>query len=294
MRAGVVAVFALGGLLAAWLPTRQLISAGISLTTTNRAALNYRSLGSLAWELGLGIGLLIVVALVGGALFWRESPSTRRLLTVVTMVGAGLALPISQMRLHEYTSFNKHLAFAALFLAPLAAQSIARRGRPYRMLLIFVVTYVLAVGGLYRSATLFSEWPDSTQVSQYLQTRDEPGQYVAVDAETMAYESPDHPELQWTSMFALYGAGPGAIHDAVGLHEFTGFIYRSGSTGDNSLDSNTAYLDLLLRASPNYQLVATFPVHQYDQDLWYVWIKLSPGSNGGAANHPEAARPATP
>ena len=219
------------------------------------------------------MGLLSVLAITGLTLFARRRPAARTVMIGIVLPGAGMAVAVSQARLHEYTSFNKHLVFTALFFAPLAGQ-IATLPRPLqRTLLTAAAIYLLAVTAMYRADFMFHEWPDSSPVIAKIQEEDRPGIYIGVGADSMAYYSKDHPALQWTEPWALYGAGPGQMRAEVSSGKYAGIILTSGATGSADLDNDTALMMRLVQDNPRYELAGTWPKHRYDTNKFYLYLR---------------------
>jgi hypothetical protein len=220
------------------------------------------------------MGLLTALALAGLVLLVRRTRTLRQALIGCALLGAGLAVTLSQARLHEYTSFNKHLVFTALFLAPLAAQAAALpRVRLLRPALISLSVYLLAVGAMYRADFMFQEWPDSSPVIERIQALNQPGVYIGVGADSMEYYSKDFPDLEWTEPYTLYGAGPDAMRAEVGRSRYAGIVLMSGETGSDELDRNTALMMRLVRDNPDYELAGVWPKHEYDTNMFYLFLR---------------------
>ncbi|MEU4693994.1 hypothetical protein [Actinoplanes sp. NPDC023714] len=268
-RAGLIVGAAVATMLAVYLPNAAWITEGIRFTTTGRAAHSYRALGFLGHEFLLTMGLLTALALAGLVLLARR----RALLTGIVLFGAGAAIAVSQARLHEYTSFNKHLIFAALFFAPLAAQIATVTRALVRPLVISAAIYLLAVTALYRADFMFHEWPDSSPVVDAVKKHNRSGLYIGVGADSMAYYSKDQPNLRWTEPWTLYGAGPDQMRAEVAAGKYTGVILMSGATGDDDLDRSTALMMSLLRDDPDYELAGRWPKHRYDLNEFYLYLK---------------------
>ena len=279
-RALVVLTTAVAAVLAVYLPNASWINGGIAFTTTNREAHNYRELSFLLREYLLGMGLLTLLAVIGLVLLVRQTRTIRHALIGCALIGAGLAVALSQGRLHEYTSFNKHLVFTALFLAPLAAQAAALpRIRLIRPTIIALSLYLLTVGALYRSDFMYHEWPDFTPVVARIHQLDQPGTYVAVGAHAMAYYSTDYPEMEWVEPFTLYGSGPDQMRKEVDEARYAGIMLTSGETGSDTLDHNTTLMMDLVGKSPRYELAGRWPKHKYDTNEFYLFIR-KPAAGG--------------
>ncbi|MBM2620686.1 hypothetical protein JIG36_34815 [Actinoplanes sp. LDG1-06] len=275
-RALVVLTTAVASVLAVYLPNASWINGGIAFTTTNREAHNYRDLTFLLGEYLLGMGLLTALALAGLILLVRRTRTVRHALIGCAMIGAGLAVSVSQGRLHEYTSFNKHLIFTALFLAPLAAQAaVLPRVRLVRPAVIVLSLYLLTVGALYRSDFMYHEWPDFSPVVERIHQIDQPGIYMGIGGHAMAYYSKDYPEMEWVEPFTLYGSGPGQMREEVAEARYAGIVLTTGATGSDALDRNTALMLDLLGKSPDYELAGRWPKHRYDTNEFYLYMRRS-------------------
>ncbi len=260
-------------LLAVYLPSADFITTGIEFTTVSRQAHNYRSYDLLISELLRGIGIVALLALVGALVLQSQARSVRSLLINLVMAGAALAIPVSQLRIHEYTSFDKHLAYSALFLAPLAGQ-VTRLPRPAaRIAAIAVGVYLLAVTALYRADFMFNEWPDSTKVVKTIQAEGGAGTYLGVGADSMGYYSKAYPNLAWEEPWVLFGAGHAAIRQAVETRHYAGIVVTSGTSASAELDGSIAYLTSLLKHDPDYRLAGSWPKHQYDENKFFLYLR---------------------
>lgn len=252
------------------------ISGGIAFTTSQRTALMPASLSVLAAYLVQKIGLLLVLALAGAALLARSLRST--LLTLVLLSGAAL-LPLAQMRLGEYVSFEKHLAYSALFLAPLAACALGslvhrRLGR----LLVVALVWTLGLTGLAGSWAMY-QWPDVRPVVELVEkVGAPPGQYLApATARTLGYYMTDNPRIEWTEHYALFDSGQEAMRASIDEGTFRMIILRSGSTGNVKEDSRTSFFRELVANSDKYRLVAApVPVRRYAEENWLVYELVTP------------------
>ncbi|MFC4068652.1 hypothetical protein [Actinoplanes subglobosus] len=274
-------VYGLLGMLAVLVPFASFIIPGIAFTTSNRVALNPRPLSLLLAEFGRGAGLLTVIAAAAVIVllhrWWtrRDRPSLQVAATAVVLAGAGLAIPLGQFRMHEYVSFNKHLAFLAIFLAPIAAQLVTVAGRVVKGVAFTTAVYLLAVGALFRSSFMFTEWPDTTPVSEAVAHYGRPGTYLAYAGNTMAFYAKDRPDMTFEEYYALFGAGKPAIKAAIDQGTYVGVTFVTGSTGDADLDENTAYLISLLNESTRYEPVGSWPKHEYDANRFYLYLRTS-------------------
>ena len=135
------------------------------------------SLSALVAYLVQDIGLLLVLALAGAALLARSSRST---LLALALLGGAALLPLAQMRLGEDVSFEKHLGYSALFLAPLAGRALGGlTRRRLGGLLVVALVWTLGVTGLARSMAMY-QWPDVRPVVELVEEAGAPpGQYLS-------------------------------------------------------------------------------------------------------------------
>jgi hypothetical protein len=252
------------------------ISDGIAFTTSQRSALMPASLSDLVAYLVHDIGLLLVLALAGAALLARSFRST--LLTLALLSGGAL-LPLAQMRLGEYTSFEKHLGYSALFLAPLAGRALGSLvHRRLGGLLVVALVWILCVAGLARSWAMY-QWPDVRPVVELVEKMGAPpGQYLApAAARTLGYYMADNPRIVWAEHYGLFDSGQEAMRASIEEGTFQMIILRSGSTGNVNEDSRTSFFREVVVNSDKYRLVADpFPVRQYAEEDWLVYELVTP------------------
>jgi hypothetical protein len=245
---------------------------GFVFTTAARSAQNARPVGVLLADLAVTSGILIVLGIAGAVVLLRRLHGAARLIPLV-LLGAGLAVPMAQLRILEYTSFEKHQAITALFVAPLVGQ-LARLLSRHRLRLVAcaaLVAWALFGGAVQRSVLLYTEWPDATPVVSVIRQDPEPGSYLVAGAASMGYYGRDLPGVHFQEPWVLYGAGPEAIRDSVRDGTYRAIIYRSGRTGSDDIDDATGLLAQLVAADPKYELVAEWPVHEYDENHWFYW-----------------------
>ena len=108
------------------------IAAGVRFSTTSRKALDPTRtsilLESLVDDVGLAFGLAI-----GGTLLMLRRHAWDKVMLMLVMLGAGSVIQASSVRIHEFTSLDKHTYFSGLFCAVPAAVALnwalSRRGR---------------------------------------------------------------------------------------------------------------------------------------------------------------------
>lgn len=268
---GAVAASLLAGGLLLW---GHAIWPGIQFTTTSRKALFPAPLHQLLGYVAVDVGMLALLAVIGVFLVPR---TPRSILLVLTMLAAAALLPASQIRLGEAVSFEKHLSYSALFLAPLAGLALARvRRRGPRMLGVFVLLFALCVSGLSRSRSMDIAWPDVSRVVKIVAPAAPAGRYLSTSSDALTYYMKDsNPDVHFEDQYGLFGLGSQAgptIRRAVADRDYKYVIFRSGSSGNAVEDGNMKVLRSALQASRSYELVTPpFPTHQYAVEDWYIY-----------------------
>ncbi len=271
IRTGVAAVSTVTLLGLGLLVWGRQIERGIKFTTTSRKALFPAPAGQLLGYVAQDIGLIFLLAIVGVFLVPRRP---RLILMALAMLAAACILPASQLRLGEAVSFEKHLAYSALFLAPLAGVALSRLSRRGpRFLGVFAMLFIITVTGLSRSMSMYTLWPDVARVVQII-TPDAPaGKYLSTSSDALAYYTKQSiPAARWDSQYGLFGAGPVAIRHAVADHDYQYVIFRSGPSGNATEDANMNVLKDALDHNAGYQLAAApFQTRQYALERWYIY-----------------------
>jgi 4-amino-4-deoxy-L-arabinose transferase-like glycosyltransferase len=163
---------------------------GIAQTTFDRQAMDWQSTSSMLATAWHWAGPWYLLGAVGGVLVLALWPG-RRLVTVALLVTA-VAGVAAQIRIHEGTSFNKHVAFGVAFAAPVAGAAVellvmryrarvnAGVGRAYRsdrprarrwlpaMALVVAALVVLVPVGLRSAQASLTAWPDDSRLVQTL------------------------------------------------------------------------------------------------------------------------------
>lgn len=263
---GVVAAL-LGGAYVLW---GSGVRAGILFTTANRTALSPAPLTQLVGYIVTHIGPILALALLGAVLS-ANSP-TRRFLAIGWLATA-VILPASQIHLGEAVSFEKHLAYSALFLAPLAGIGVKRIGETrFRLFAVFLVLWVLAVCGLSTSKAMY-EWPSVDKVIGSVTADPRPGTYLSTSARSLAYYTrAAYPQITWEEQYGLFDRGDAQIAAAVTNKTYERVIFQSGTSGNPVEDARQAVFVAALETSPDYQLIADpFPVREYSTDRWFIY-----------------------
>lgn len=267
---------------------------GIAFTTAARQAMSPTGTEVLTRLLVADIGLVAAVAVAGALLLWR-SP---RLLSVgIGLLGAAALLPAAQLRLGEAVSFDKHTAYSALFLAPLAGvalQHLSRRtyrfGPP-----MLVVLLVLGVGGV-RAGMLHREWPDVTPIVARLEAAPA-GIYLSSSADVLKYYTRRaEPQIVWETTFELYAHGHTGIRQAIEDVRYAAVVVRASSTSNPQQDAGQATLLEALADSPHYRRLAPIAVGEWGSDRWLIFQRRAdaPAAPAAPPPKPPAAAPHRP
>jgi 4-amino-4-deoxy-L-arabinose transferase-like glycosyltransferase len=258
---------------AAWFAWSDTIAAGVAFTTSDRRALSPTPTGDLVAWLVLDVGPLALIALVGAVLLARGG--IVRALIALGLLCGGAALPIGQLILGEGVSFDKHMAYSALFLAPLAGLALASLSRhTWKLLPVSILLLVTLAFGASRSGAMYDSWVNVTPVLKVIEADPKPGVYISSATDALKYHLRDHPEITWETTFSLYPQGEDAIRVAIEDQRFQSVILRSASTGAPDQDAGQEILLQALRDSANYELTASMPAREYsDTDMWLVFTK---------------------
>ncbi len=248
---------------------------GIKFTTSARVALSPTTTTQLTVYLLLNIGVLALLAFVGAA---RMARGWQKTLIVLGLLGAAAMLPLAQMRLGEAVSFDKHTAYSALFLAPLAGAGLAAMSRGLLKLApVCLLMLVVLVFGASRSGSLYAGWVDVRPVVKIIDKDPKPGLYISSSTDALKYYTrKTHPEVRWQTTFSLYPQGEAAIRAAVDSNRYQMIILRSASTGSGTQDAGQRILEEAIKENPDYVLaVKPFDVQKYSDDQWFVY-RLDP------------------
>jgi hypothetical protein len=261
---------------AAWLAWSDQISAGIAFTMTDRTMLSPHSAGDLVARMALDIGLLILIALVGGLLLVRRGSG--HALLGLGLFGRGMALPAAQVILGEGFFFDKPMAYSALFLAPLAGFALAKLSRrTWKLLPVTALLLTVMLFGVSRSNAMYKSWVNVQPVLSVIEADPKPGLYISSATDSLKYHLRHRSEITWETTFSLYPRGEEVIRVAVEDQRFESVILRSASTGARDQDAGQAVLLQALRDSPYYKLTANMPAREHSEtDMWLVFTKKEP------------------
>ncbi|MFF0943271.1 ArnT family glycosyltransferase [Kocuria sp. CPCC 205300] len=271
LRMGIAAVVTVTTLIALYALWGERVHKGIFFTTTGREALDAAPLSLLLDYVVKDIGLLLVLALLGGVFVTRSLRST---LFLLGLFAGGSGLVLSQMYLGEAVSFEKHMAYSALFLAPLAGRALAALAKPtMEVVLLAMLMGTLLVSGVTRSQAMY-EWPNMERVLAEVEAQDlRPGQYFSTQSLTLGYYTkPDHPQVQWSGHYDLAAADLAAVEKAVNERTYEMIIVSADSSGNSRIGAQMEALREAALDSPHYELIAEpFPVEGWIDEDWYIF-----------------------
>jgi hypothetical protein len=230
---------------------------GIGFTTTARTALGPSTSVALISILLISLGLLIALALFGGLLVAR-SRSWRATAAVLVLLGASALIPAGQFILSEMLAFEKHLAYSAVFLSPLAGLALDRLSRGVYLFTPAALILVLMLGvGDVRSRGLI-QWGDVSPVLEVIEHNPDPGLYLSSHADTLKYHTRNHDDITWQTTFSLYPQGEEAIRAAVAAGRYDTIVLHGGdSTGNPDQDRGELILVSAIAGTPEYSLTRT-------------------------------------
>jgi hypothetical protein len=275
LRSGVAALVFAGLLLGAYHLWGSGIAVGVKFTTTGRKALDPTStsdlLESLFYDVGLAFGLAI-----GGTLLMLSRRAWDKVMLFVVMLGAGSVIQASSVRIHEFTSLDKHTAFSGLFCAVPAAVALnwalSRRGRT--TLAAVAIIWLLLIDGMWRSKLQYS-WPVSILAPiKVIRTLNIPGQYLSFDSDTAGFYTQGDPGIDWypsATAYSIFGQGVTKVIQTEQSHRFTGFMFQTSNLSAQNV-SELHVLDRLLASDPYYFETGTYRVNAYTKSEWQLWI----------------------
>jgi len=249
----------------AYLFTNQTTRDGLAFTTTNREALSPVARGDLATGIPDFIWPIFFAALLG--LFWLiKAQRWSAVLWSLVLIGTALLLPVAQIKLGEGVSFQKHMAYSAMFLAPLAGWGLAR---PWKLSIWTpVLTWCLIVvfmWGAFRSHDLI-QYPDVRPVAEKVKFTD--GTYLSSSADSLSYYTSRDPDVVWETTFGLYDQGADATQMAVWEQRYDTIIIHAGATGSTIQDEGQKLLLDTLSTS-DYELETVGE----KGDQWLIYTK---------------------
>jgi hypothetical protein len=289
LRGGLATLVFVGLLLVGYHLWGSGISIGLKFTTTGRKAIDPTKvsvlLESLFYDVGLTFGLAI-----GGLLITLYRRAWDRVMLVLVMLGAGSIIQASSVRIHEFTSLDKHTYFTGLFCAVPAAVALdwalSKRGRT--TLAAAGIIWLLFIDGLWRSNLQYS-WPSSilTPVS-VIKTLNIPGQYFSFDSDTAGFYTEDDPGIDWypsAVAYSIFGQGLPKVIQTEKSHQFTGFLFQTSNLSPQNVRELHA-LDRQLASDSYYFETGAFKVNPYTKAVWQLWVHYPPGYHGPTLKGP--------
>lgn len=218
--------------------------------------------------IGANVGLLVFVAAFGAL----TARSWRFIAVAVTLVGAAALLPTGQLILGELSSFEKHLGYSAVFLAPLAGKGLDRLSRGTFMLappILLLVTMLLVADT--RAVTLVF-WGDVEPVLEIIEEDPTAGIYLSSAATTFKYHARDLEQITWIETFDFWDTTPEGherIRSAVDAERFERVILRGDDTGNPAQDEAQGVLIDALDNNPAYDFERT----EVGPAAWRIWTR---------------------
>lgn len=261
------------------------IAYGAKFTTTGRQALDPTATSYLIESLLFDIGLAYALA-IGGILLMLRRRIWDKTMLMMVMLGAGSVIQASSVRIHEFTSLDKHTAFSGLFCAVPAAVALdwalSKRGRT--TLGALAVIWLLLIDGMWRSNLQYS-WPSSIMAPiNEIKALNITGQYFSFDAETGEYYTQGDAEIDWypaAEAYSIFGQGLSKVIETEKSHEFTGFLFQPTDLSGQNI-SELHVLDRLLASDPYYNETSIFRVSPYTKAVWQLWIHYPIGYHRSA------------
>lgn len=283
---------AIGLLGIAYIEIGSSVTKGIIFTTTGRKPLDPQPYSVLLDSLLRDVAPLLVLLVTASALLWSRR-RWRQLSITATCAVAGLFVPLSQLRIHEFTSLDKHTYFTGLFLAVPAGIALdwAFTSKVRVKIGALAVLWILLVDGMYRSNIQYNWSPATLQTVQVVEQHHIAGRYVSVDADTSRFYT-HSASIRWqTSSFSysFYAQPALVLSRAVRSHLFAGFVLRT----DQMEGQRT--MTRLLKADGDYALVGRYRTDKYHRDWYTVWLLTAAPAQSPSKHStilvPQASRP---
>lgn len=186
------------------------------------------------------IGIACIPAAISAVVALLRREDRVQAAIVALLAVSGTLAPLNQARIHTTTSLSKHVDFGAWFVAVAGGYLIAQLARiGYRRRAGWVpsaAAAVLASGavlvpaaafGERQSVSLFQAWPDSTQITNELQSLvlEHQGRYLTEDYDVPAYYLQDKVLWgQWSDTWYFSYRPPGSAPALTGLAAYQAAI----------------------------------------------------------------------
>jgi hypothetical protein len=223
-------------------------------------------------------GFVIALAAVGLLL------SRRSYLPLgLVLLGSSLAAPAYHILDGEFTSLQKHVAYGALFAAPLAGNAVTRLAG-HRRIIGVVLCLMFFTSGYEADRRLDNWWPNSSDAIAALQSQIRPGDRILAEEHEVLefyltnYEA-DLGHLSWSQTYDFqYTDSAGRFYDGIPAYKaaiadgyFDLVVLRYGPTAtlDHEIDGG-------LRDGTRYELVAKIPYDTaFGPSAYWIWRKRS-------------------
>lgn len=231
---------------------------GLNTTTFNRndgafGVIAPTSTSNLLMLMAGHIGILAVLALAGALAVksWRMAG------VAVALAGVAMVIPAGHLQLGELSSFEKHLGYAAVFLAPLAGQGLARLSRGKFLMVPPMVLLVATLLVSEARADTMVYWGDMAPAVEVLREEPRSGTYLSTNATVLRYHTRElETEITWVETFDFWAPlpeGADAIEPTVEAGVFERVVLRLGDTGNPQQTVAKERLLDVLDASDNYK-----------------------------------------
>lgn len=253
-RLGIATTTAVVVLAVPYLLWGELVREDIIFTTTGREALSPDPRSQLVEDLWGNLGLLITLAVIA-TIITVASRRPRAVLLGTGLLAAAAALPVGQIYLGEAVSFDKHLAYASLCLAPLVGYLLARvRAVPLASVVSTMLVLIMVIIGGFRSIELFRSWLNVEPALEVVAEDPVSGRYLSSVADPLAYHTRDaYPGIDWETPYGLY-ADPTSMDDVIARGDYARFVLWNETTGSPQQDAGQAALIDALDTSDIYEL----------------------------------------
>ena len=286
MSSAVVTSAGLAGLALLILRHIPALAQGLSATTTSRVATSQAGASVLLTHMAAVDGPIVAAALAGAAaLALTRAPAAAQFRSLALLVAVAV-VPVYHSVTQERTSFDKHLAYAAAFAAPLAGLAIDRLVVRRMGLVIagIALAGLVLIGEGQAHLMFYGGWGNSAPMIAALREtlRADDAQGLAQAAEVPRYyldDSGGAPSLEWTGLYYFVYTPPGeeqvsgedAYQDAVRDCYFDVVVLlpdsgdRLASLLTQELDATACYDPVASVPSPNMPATDTARIWRVDR-----------------------------
>ncbi len=256
---------------------------------------------------GRAVDLVLFAASLGGAAVaiaipaLMTAPAAMRWAAITMFVWALLA-PLNHVRLHEFVSLHKHMAFGAVLVSPLAGGALAalcswlQRRWEYQQTVIAVgvasatlaiLARAVAIPGVAEAQRLYQYWPNNTRKAyrSFAPLLNDSARFLSEEPDLgTLYLGSRAPVEQWVHPYFFDYDGQRARKPAdtapyrLAIRDgfFTAVLLRFGPQGSWA----TAVEEELLRSQPRYRLAAKLPFTLADgPGAYQLWVRAdAPGA----------------